>query len=335
MKTPAPSRILSVCPGGIGDTVLFSPVLRALHRAWPESKVTLLCSLPTVQELYGSATELEAIEIADTNRPGLLRKTTSLLPFIRAARRAGSFDSAVFAVGVNPGLRHFLRTALGIPRIFHAAAGKDGITDLERNLETARPFDPKVSRDDAFVPVTEAVRHQADAWLAGQHLPSNRPLLALYPSVPRPNRPRWPLERMLHVARQIHSEFNLQPVVIGGPAEQLEWRKNATEQPDFPCAAGALSLSATAALLERCALALCNDGGLMHIAGALQIPTVCVMPNAPSSYHPPGRRTVMIPSAFRPVLYPSPIEPDLWNHCAEAVDSEAVLAACRRVLQSV
>ena len=58
--------------------------------------------------------------------------------------------------------------------------------------------------------------------------------------------------------------------------------------------AGKISIPAVAAILSKASLAIGNDGGIIHVAGAVGCPLVAIMPNTPSSYRPAGRKTKII-----------------------------------------
>jgi heptosyltransferase-2 len=59
--------------------------------------------------------------------------------------------------------------------------------------------------------------------------------------------------------------------------------------------AGQTSLAETIALIAQCRLFISNDSGLMHVAGALNIPTVAIFGSTnPSTTSPVGDSSVVI-----------------------------------------
>lgn len=51
-------RILAVSTGGLGDTILFSPVLRALGEGSLHNQVSLLLANPLAENVYGKEESL-------------------------------------------------------------------------------------------------------------------------------------------------------------------------------------------------------------------------------------------------------------------------------------
>jgi heptosyltransferase-2 len=66
-------------------------------------------------------------------------------------------------------------------------------------------------------------------------------------------------------------------------------------QSSFIDIAGRTNLSEAIALIARCDLFLTNDSGLMHVAGALGVPTVAIFGSTnPVTTSPMGEQTVIV-----------------------------------------
>ncbi len=94
--------------------------------------------------------------------------------------------------------------------------------------------------------------------------------------------------------------------------------------------AGKLSILGSASVIKKCALVIGNDGGLMHVAGAVGCPLVAVMANTPISYRPPGENTTVIHSKLGCCngIYPNRPKDCSSPKCTEAIKIKEVYEAC-------
>ncbi len=138
----------------------------------------------------------------------------------------------------------------------------------------------------------------------------------------------WSLERFAEAARHIMAHHGLQIVLIGSPDEVRRSAQLAELIHDIGPIniSGLLNLRETAALMERSELYLGSDGGAMHVASALGIPTVGLF--GPGSYHifrPVGRHAAAISHLFpcSPCRMTSCIRPN--DTCMQAITIEEVV----------
>ena len=287
-------RILAVTIGGLGDAILFSPVFKALRNKYPTAEFHLLVASPLAADVYGPTGIFRHISLADTNRPTTPGKVLSLIPFSFRSRRQGGFDVGVFATGLN---RRFISTLSGMAGIrFVAAAPTPGpllTTDLACNVAIAQLFDASVSGDDAFVPVLPDNKAGISKQLAAAGIESGRHrILALYPSRPSARRSLWPLPQILAVAEQLRKSNLIDKIVAVGASEEGDAFAAADTRRVLDAnLAGRIPVPALAAFFDACALTLGNDGGLLHIAGAVGCPVVDILCGIPLSYRPPGKHT--------------------------------------------
>jgi heptosyltransferase-2 len=113
---------------------------------------------------------------------------------------------------------------------------------------------------------------------AGRHLAglSDR-LVALLPGAARGPSKRWPAEAFAQVGRELGRRAGGGVLVLGGPGEEDLGRAVAEAAgPRAVNLCGRLSLGESVAVLARCALAVTNDSGGMHLAAAAGIRVVAV-----------------------------------------------------------
>lgn len=329
-------KILLVTIGGLGDAVLFSPVIKALHARYPQAWTHLLVASRLTRSAYTGAPGIDSIACLDANSRSSFQLGMKLFKFcIQSRRRYGGYDLGVYATGLNPKLPFALKTMAGVRRTVCGPNPPEYHTDLECNVALARRFDTGTSSADSFVPISEAAEAEANEILQASGIQVGDTLLAVYPSTDLPHRPRWPLSHFVEIIRRIRKQHaGGKIVVLGSRAEGRDWRVADAEHIVDANLAGRLSITASAAVLRRCSLAIGNDGGLMHVAGAVGCPMVAVMVNAPPTYSPPGLHTTVVRSQLECCSATYPIKPS-WCHdtrCRQSVSFEEVYRACMEIL---
>ena len=291
------TRILAVTIGGLGDAILFSPVFKALRNKYPAAELHLLVASSLAAEVYRQSPILQHISQSDTNRPTILGKGLALVPFSIRSRAQGGFDVGVFATGLNP---RFISLLSCMARIrFVATAPSPGPlrpTDLACNVAVAQRFDPSISENDAFVPLLPDRKADVLKQLADYGIePGKHRILAVYPSRPSPRRSLWPLPQLLSVADRLKKSGLMDKVVaVGSVEEGKEIAVDDTRSVIDANLAGRIPVTHLSAFFSACALTLGNDGGLLHVAGAVGCPVVDIPGGTLPSYRPPGKKTQVL-----------------------------------------
>ncbi len=147
------NKVLAVSIGGLGDTILFSPVLKALRKSYPKTHIELLVANRLAEEVYSSTDLISSVTFVNLDRSSLFLKTASLLSFILKTRFNGNFDVGVFATGINTKIGSLLKYTGIVKKVAYAPDPQSYSTDLNCNLELARSIYNTVSENDVFVPI--------------------------------------------------------------------------------------------------------------------------------------------------------------------------------------
>jgi ADP-heptose:LPS heptosyltransferase len=152
---------------------------------------------------------------------------------------------------------------------------------------------------------------------------------------------QWHLDRFAAVATALGREYDAAVVLTGTRADApVVQAVRAAIPPEIPVidACGDLELLTLAAVLERCALFVTGDTGPMHLAAAIDTPTVAIFgPSDPVRYHPLTdlHRVVRIDLPCSPCnrirLPPERCRGHVPD-CLDGVTVERVLAAARELL---
>ena len=288
-------HVLCVRLDGLGDVLMTSPALRALRRARPDRRLTLLTSpagaevarlLPEISETI--VYEAPWMKVARTPDPG------PDLAMVEALRRRG-FDAAViFTVNTQSALPAALLCHLaGIPlRLAHARENVYGLlTDRVPEPETALATRHEVQRqldlvghvgsepEDAHLSlrVPPGASRRVHARVAELGIDQDRPWAVVHPGASAPSR-RYPAESFAEVARALVHDHGWQLVFTGSGPDEVALVEAIRRAAciDSPSLAGQLDLPCLAALLAMAPLVITNNTGPMHVAAAVGAPVVAL-----------------------------------------------------------
>jgi heptosyltransferase-2 len=307
MNTP---RILVIRPDRIGDVVLSIPVLRALRERWPEAYIAMMVRPYTRAVLTGNPWIDDILTDdphgADRGMAGCWRQAGRL--------RARRFDTALLLL---PTMRlAWMLWAAGIPRrisvgrkVYHVLTRTRSISrhryvplrhEADYCLDLARAIGAPAGTWQPAVFLTEEERAAARDRLAAAGA-VHRPLVGLHPGNGH-NAPNWAPERYGALAEQIHARFGGTVVVTGSGAEQaLLDRMRAQHAAPLVSLVGQLSLRQLMAVIGALDVLVSSSTGPMHLAAALEVPTVslfCPLPaRSPQRWAPLSERSqILLPS---------------------------------------
>lgn len=349
MRTLDPGQPRSILVRGtnwVGDAVMTLPALAALGAACAQARITVLAK-PWVAAVYQASPAVDQVLTIDPARhqglAGLWRLTGEL--------RGQGFDWAVL---LQNAFGAALTVALaGIPvRLGYASDGRGLLlshaiarTPVDRQVHETAYYLRMLHRaglavappDSGLTPelrLDPRDRAWAQEFLAQKGLAGAR-LLGLAPGAAFGPAKCWPAERFAATAQTLLRDDFDAVLLFGSPGEaattsQVAAGLSGARVIDL---AGATSLGQALALLDRLALFITNDSGLMHAAAALGAPTLAVFGSTnPVTTAPRGPWVELARASLEcsPCLKPVCPRGDLA--CFAPITPEVALAAARALL---
>ncbi|HEY6290250.1 MAG TPA: glycosyltransferase family 9 protein [Terriglobia bacterium] len=361
---PAPGsvRILIIRCGAIGDTLMATPLVRALRRTYPSAHLVFLCS-ETAHDLLRYNPHLDqVIALGQRHVPfwlspeksRVLRKLAQLdldwtlaleshPSFVDLARRAGAKRTIVY--GTPPDAAGFARAGWDPAR--HS---------IENNLRSAEPLEVRPSSLDPPGPepgfemelhYPAALDQNLQQRLSRAGVNPGDRLVGIHAgwggrkhSIENTRLKSWPPDRFAQIASWL-VESGAQVVLTGSQAdwpltEFIRERAGRRTKPLLNWA-GELSILELAALIRRLDLYLAIDSGPAHMAAALGTPLVALLGPAIIEQTRPvaGRGPVRILYERVPCApcYGTPLMKSCQdNICMKAIEVEQVKAAMLELL---
>ena len=274
-------KILFVRIDRIGDMVLSTPAMKALKQAYPRSEVTVLAS-PSNKDILKHNPYVDRIVVYDKRHR--FHEKLGLIRYLKGLR---------FDLAVDPYAGYELLTALivffcGAPA--RAGYGVDGrevffnletpsITEgqhfIEMNLSVLKPLKVKAEdlKPELFLSADE--KTWAREWLNLRSF-GKKPLVGVHPGAYYKSQ-RWPPEYFAELIDLLHADGKADVLLFGGLGD-----KALCQRIEEKAATGVRSFFTNdirefSALLASCRVLVCNNSGPMHMAVALNVPTISTM----------------------------------------------------------
>ena len=299
-------RVLFVTSNRIGDCVISSGVIREIGRQVPGARITVACGRPPAP-FFRSAPGVERVIILDKKK--FAGHWIELWKQVWRTR----WDMVIDIRGSALAWQVRARTR----KVYHRGleTGLPKVEMISRMMGAARTLDPELFIDDQ-------ARREAAAVIDPQLAGAPGPIIALAPIAHQPGK-SWPADRWGALVEKLKTEPRFDGwrfMLVGGPGDH---------PPAAPAlaAAGARGIDfvgkgdilASAAAIDRAAMFVGNDSGLMHVAAAAGRPTLGLFgPTEWWLYGPWGPKTRTVASNETRGEF-APIEALTVDHVFEAV----------------
>jgi lipopolysaccharide heptosyltransferase II len=283
-------RILVVRPGGLGDAALTWPMLSALRSGFPAADIDILAENRNAG-IYRIGELVSDIYLYDRKPLSTLRRLRRLRYDLIIDTEQYHHLSVVIANALRPRFLAGFDT-LGRRRLHtHSVRHHEDTYEACSFLELAEALLNKSIEfdcDRAFIQVHAPTREWAAQEIAVHGM---QKFIAVTPCAGGPYR-LWPPERYAEVVGWLIRRGY--PVVLLGGADGVDAaQKIVSLNPGTAILdlTGQTSLVQSAALLERAALSVSGDTGILHLAYGVGTPTVALFGSGlHRKWAPPGKR---------------------------------------------
>ncbi|MBI5746250.1 MAG: putative lipopolysaccharide heptosyltransferase III [Nitrospirae bacterium] len=277
-------KILVIKLRYIGDALLVTPLLDHLKDAFPEASVSMLVNSGTEPVLYEnpSLNEVLALDRTTLRSKEHLRflcnirsKQFDLVIDLTDADRS-AFISYISGAPMRIGYhgKSLLRNHLLYNILINA--DECALHKIDHHLAIAEAIGYPIKNRGLRLFLTTEEMTRTRKKLEEKGLATDHPFVVFHPGARRWYK-SWPAEYFSALGSKILKELNVQLVLAGGPSdlEAVEKIQKGIHLPSFNLA-GAFDLRELACLLKMAALCVVNDSGPMHIAAALETPTIAL-----------------------------------------------------------
>ncbi len=276
------SRVLVVRTDRMGDVVLTTPFIKALRRAYPAARISILVT-PATKDLVIGNPYLDEVLVDD--RAGRHKGMVGSLRLAQDIRR-GNFDAAFI---LHTKRRYNIACFLaGVPARIGYRNDKMGFL-LTHPLKDIRHLGEKhearycldilkgvgIPADvedvlDMLVPVHKDAQRWVLDWLNSQGVKAGE-FIVVHPGASDPAK-CWPAASFAALISRLMDRYDLKVVLIGGPETVTMTTEILRSCPKSVLdLTGRTSVAQSAALLSRCRLLISNDSGPVHLAAGVGV----------------------------------------------------------------
>jgi len=340
LELSAVRKILILQMQQLGDSVVFTPTLRAIRAKYPNARIDLLCS-PVSFELYRKSPYPDRLFVL-SGAPSKANWRRWWL-VMRELRRV-QYDVAIADVAQSSLLYGFAaaltgaRQRIGFERenrgflFTHRLRTQAGQNFIEANLEIAR-----LLRAGEYSDKVQCFYDSDDTARARQLLgleASGHPMIAVHPASNWQSKTWFP-DRWAALLDRLQNDYGASIVLVGTLKEQ-QYVQEILARMNRPARslAGLTSLTELAAVLAESDLFVGTDSGPRHIAAGVGVPQVTLM----SSQDSPDRwifhREEEIVLRTDPPCSPCFSSYCSHRRCMEEISVASALSACRALIEA-
>lgn len=334
--SPRPERVAVFRALQLGDMLCAIPALRALRAFLPRARITLI-GLPWAASFVERYSHLVDDFLAFPGYPGNPESEAPLEAMLDSLREAQSrrFDVAIQLHGSGETSNRLVRL-MGAQRVTGFGPSPPFLRwptaqpEIHRYLSLMAFLGVPLQGTHLEMPLSESDILEGEA-IANENGLRAGGYVVVHPGARLRSR-RWPVERFAEVAARLAHEG--WPVVVTGSAAERDLTGLVVEAvPGAIDLTGATSLGSLAVLLQRSALLVCNDTGVVHVASAVGARSAIVASGSDVA------RWAPLDATRQPVLWHDrPCRPcaheacPTQHECARGVSVDSVLATARRLL---
>jgi ADP-heptose:LPS heptosyltransferase len=280
LKVDNVQRVLLINSTALGDLLFSTPTIHALYENFPAWELDILVQ-PGLKPLLQHDPHLTHCWIFPGRNLGLLHLARQL--------RQRNYDLVIILHGNDPEAS-LLAWLTGSPFIigssnsplsfaysYRVSSGGPNEHAIEKRLNFVRPLGVAVNDKRMVISLPDDVKKQAGEILTGRFGSMPDMLVALHPGGSAAYK-HWPLDNFVALGKILNQLYKAQFLLISTTAERNMAQRLADKiKAPVLVTGGHYNLLTVAALLSHCHLFVGNDSGPLHLALALQIPSIGIL----------------------------------------------------------
>ena len=267
-------RILIIRLAPLGETVLTTPVIRALRHCFPDAYIAYMVA-PTREDLVSANPHLNEVLTYQTSVPKLIYQIARR-KFQMAVVLQPTFRLVLHTFLARIPFRVGFETNTGGKKLLHLAVRNNTAQhETQRYLDVVRPLATENIDDEPEVFVDSAGSAWLHNFLENQQLNTGQPIIGLNPGAATAYR-RWHASNFATLGDRLRETYNAHIVITSGPEERALAAQVAAQMARPPVIVDQVTLMQLAALLQRCNLYITNDTGPMHLSTAVKTSTIAL-----------------------------------------------------------
>ncbi|HNY51010.1 MAG TPA: lipopolysaccharide heptosyltransferase II [Smithella sp.] len=334
------NKILIRGTNWIGDAIMTLPAVASIRATYPQAHIAMLAK-PLVVDIYKTFSDLDEIIIYENK----FDHSTGVFALARILRDK-KFEAAILLQNAIEAAIIALAARIPVRAGYDSDARGLLLSHSVRRTKAIR----KVHQVDYYLEMVKALgcvpvdqeMHLEDRinlsdvqQILKKFIPDpQKAVIGIAPGATYGPAKKWFPERFAAVAGRLSEKFSAQVILMGGKADAETAREvQRLAGKEFINLCGMTSVREAVYLISQCRLFISNDSGLMHVAGALNVPTVAIFGSTnPVTTAPAGRKSVI-------VHHEVPCSPCLKKECPsdfrcmELISVEDVLKAASKLLE--
>ena len=267
-------RILIIRLAPLGETILTTPVIRALRQRFRDAYIAYMVA-PTREDLVSANPHLNEVLTYQASAPKLIYQI-SRRRFQMAVVLQPTFRLVLHTFLARIPFRVGFETNAGGKKLLSLAVPNNTVQhETQRYLDVVRALGIEVSDSEPEVFVDSAGRAWMNNFLENQKLNDSRPIIGINPGAATAYR-RWRASNFAVLGDQLHETYGAHIIITTGPREGELAHQVAERMSHSPVIVNQVTPMQLAALLQRCSLYISNDTGPMHLSTAVRTPTVAL-----------------------------------------------------------
>lgn len=296
-------KILVFALPGIGNTLLLTPMLKALKKSYKDSKITVLVMYKACKEILEGNPNVDEIILFEFLKEGYLKSLKfannlskqefdiSILPhpsnelyysivsYFCKARLRIAHKYPNFNMKFDSKYPYIKMTSLAY--LHSKTVMLENSHEIEENLNLLKVLDINVENADKSLYLKIKTENIENAARLVKNYKISGLKLGIHPgssNLAGMQNKRWPQEKFIELCNYLIDNYRATILIFGGKEEEQlkSFIRNSCARKEKCILVDTNSIKDTAALIKECNYFITNDSGLMHIASALNIPVITI-----------------------------------------------------------